>query len=253
MTYKERFTASEQKAHNQNIATKILRELSELRSCVEASPTAPKRWVWELIQNAKDVNIGGKIRIRIEADLDGDKPHVTFEHNGQPFSAENIRFLIEQVSSKDRKKDATGRPKTTGKFGTGFLTTHLLSEVVLVKGIAKEEDLEPRKFDLWLDRSGFDLEAITIAVEKAKDSVQDLDDRPPYRGYLSGAFNTAFRYELADETGRKVANAGLADLDACLPYTLAFVREIGSVELPARKYSLKTRALSTEGEVRYFR
>ena len=50
----------------------------------------------------------------------GSKPHVTFKHNGQPFSAENIRFLIEQISSKDRKKDPTGRAQTTGKFGTGF-------------------------------------------------------------------------------------------------------------------------------------
>ena len=64
----------------------------------------PKRWVWELIQNAKDVNIDGKIRVQIEADLDGPDAHVTFGHNGAPFSAENIRFLIEQVSSKDRKE-----------------------------------------------------------------------------------------------------------------------------------------------------
>jgi hypothetical protein len=38
----------------------------------------------------------------------GNNRHVTFKHNGQPFSAENIRFLIEQISSKDRKKDESG-------------------------------------------------------------------------------------------------------------------------------------------------
>jgi hypothetical protein len=180
MTYRERFAASEEKAHYQNIATKILREMSELRSRVESSPTASKRWIWELIQNAKDVSIEGKIRIQIEAEIAGNKRHVTFKHNGQPFSAENIRFLIEQISSKDRKKDESGRSKTTGKFGTGFLTTHLLSEVVLVQGVAKEEGLEPRKFELLLDRSGFDLDAITEAVKKAKSSVENLDDKPPY-------------------------------------------------------------------------
>lgn len=250
MTYKERFAASEERARYQNIATKILREMSELRSRVESSSTASKRWIWELIQNANDVNIEGNINIRIEAELDGDEPHVTFKHSGQPFSAENIRFLIEQISSKDRKKDESGRQKTTGKFGTGFLTTHLLSEVVLVQGVAKEEGLAPRQFELLLDRSGFDLEAITEAVKKAKNSVEDLDDKPPYLEYVAGAFNTAFRYELADDTGRNVAKAGLADLDACIAYTLAFVNEIETLELPTRKYSLQQRRpLLTDGEV----
>lgn len=69
MTFTEEFSALEQKSLNQIIATKIHKELSELRSRVDTSPTIPKRWVWELIQNAKDVNVGGKVAARIEADL----------------------------------------------------------------------------------------------------------------------------------------------------------------------------------------
>jgi hypothetical protein len=134
VTFKSQFSASQEKAHNRNIATKIHEELSKLRAGVDASPTTPKRWVWELIQNAKDVNIDGKVRVRIEAGLDDADAHVTFRHNGGAFSAENIRFLIEQVSSKDRTNDSTGRPTTTGRFGTGFLTTHLLSDRVVIKG-----------------------------------------------------------------------------------------------------------------------
>jgi hypothetical protein len=205
--------------------------------------------VWELIQNAKDVSIEGKVQIKIEAELEGDNPQVTFRHNGQPFSTEHIRFLIEQISSKDRKKDQTGRPKTTGKFGTGFLTTHLLAEVVNVQGVAKEDGLDPRRFDLRLDRRGFDLETITAAVDTSKASVQDLDERPPYREYVSGAFNTAFRYELTDATGLTVARAGLADLDHCLPYTLAFVREIECIECRSRRYHLDTSELAEDKEV----
>ena len=249
-TYRERFEASEEKAHYQNIATKILREMSELRSQVESSTTAPKRWIWELIQNAKDVSVEGTVRIRVEAELTGDSRHVTVRHNGQPFSAENIRFLIEQISSKDRKKDEGGRSKTTGKFGTGFLTTHLLSEVVLVQGVAKEEGLEPRQFELLLDRRGFDLDSITEAVKKAKSSVENLDDKPPYREYVVGAFNTSFRYELTDDTGVSVAKKGFSDLDACIPYTLAFVSEIETVDLATRRYSLLgKRALLADSEV----
>ena len=123
MSFKSQFSASQDKAHNRNIATKIHEEMAKLRAGVDASPTTPRRWVWELIQNAKDVNIDGKVRVRVEADLGGSDAHVTFRHNGGAFSVENIRFLIEQVSSKSRTKDSTGRPITTGKFGTGFLTT----------------------------------------------------------------------------------------------------------------------------------
>jgi hypothetical protein len=238
VTFKSQFFASQDKAHNRNIATKIHEEMAKLRAGVDASPTTSRRWVWELIQNAKDVNINGKVRVRIEADLVGSEAHVTFKHNGAAFSAENIRFLIEQVSSKDRTNDSDGRPSTTGKFGTGFLTTHLLSERVLVKGIAAGRGFAPRKFKLSLDRSGAELQDIIDAVQAAKDSILDLDYQPEHVRYVPGKFNTAFRYELADNTGKKVASAGLADLDNCLPYTLAFVREIESVEYSNHVLSL---------------
>ena len=239
MSFKSQFSASQDKAHNRNIATKIHEEMTKLRASVDASPTTPRRWVWELIQNAKDVNIDGKVRILIEADLDGSDAHVTFKHNGGAFSAENIRFLIEQISSKDRTNDSDGRPTTTGRFGTGFLTTHLLSERVLVRAVAAGKGYAPKRFKLTLDRSGSDLQDIIDAVQAAKDSILDLDDQPEHIGYIPGKFNTAFRYELADKTGRKVASAGLADLDVCLPYTLAFVREIESVEYPNHRLSLQ--------------
>lgn len=237
MSFRSQFSASQDKAHNRIIATKIYEELSKLRAGVDVSPTTPKRWVWELIQNAKDVNIDGKVRVRIEADLNGTEAHVTFRHNGGAFSPENIRFLIEQISSKDRTNDDTGRPTTTGRFGTGFLTTHLLSDRVVVRGIAEGRGFA-KKFKLSLDRSGAELEDIINGVQAAKDSILGLDEQPDI-SYVPGKFNTAFRYELPDKTGKTVARAGLADLDTCLPYTLAFVREIESVEYPDHLVSLE--------------
>jgi hypothetical protein len=239
VSFQSQFSASSEKAHNRIIATKIHDELTKLRVGADASPTTSKRWVWELIQNAKDVNIGGKVCVRIEVDLGDSDAHVTFHHNGGAFSAENIRFLIEQVSSKDRTNDTTGRPMTTGRFGTGFLTTHLLSERVTIEGVTEGSDFSARRFKLFLDRSGEELEDIIAAVQAAKDSLQNLDDQPPFAGYNPAAFNTAFRYQLVDKTGKTVARAGLGDLDICLPYTLAFVRELESVEYPNHLVSLE--------------
>lgn len=248
VSFRSQFLASRDKVHNHTITTKIHDQMSKLRAGVDASPTTAKRWVWELIQNAKDVNIEGKVQVLIEADLDGAAAHVTFKHNGGAFSAENIRFLIEQVSSKERTNDSTGRPTTTGRFGTGFLTTHLLSERVVVRGVATGRGFVPKRFKLSLDRSGAELEDIIKAVEAAQESILGLDDQPDFTGYVPGKFNTAFRYELADKTGKKVASAGLADLDICLPYTLAFVPELESVEYPNSKLSLE-KAERKDGEV----
>ncbi|KAB8155984.1 hypothetical protein EZY14_001860 [Kordia sp. TARA_039_SRF] len=231
MTYKEKFEASEHRAHYKNIATKILREMTSLRSLVENSPTAPRRWIWELIQNAKDVHQSDGVRIIIDYYKDGQDSYISFKHNGKPFTADNIRFLIEQISSKDRDKNDEGKPKTTGKFGTGFLTTHLLSEKVLVKGVAKEPELDYRRFELELDRSGFNLNEITDSVQASKDSVQDLDNKPIFNDYQEGKFNTSFTYYLTDEIGYSVANKGLNDLEKCLPYTFVFVEELKVIKI----------------------
>lgn len=236
MSYKERFQASANRAHYQNIATKILREMSSLRSMVENSQSAPRRWVWELIQNAKDVRQDNGIDIIIDYNPLAKESFLSFKHTGKPFSADNIRFLIEQISSKDRSNDEVGKRKTTGKFGTGFLTTHLLSETVKVNGIAKEPELDYRKFSILLDRTGYDLPEITDAVQKAKDSVENLDEYPIYHNYIEGNYNTEFIYPLIDTVSLDVVNAGLSDLRKCLPYTLAFVKDICSVEVERKIY-----------------
>ncbi len=232
MTYKEKFEASEHRAHYQNIATKILREMNDLRSKAQDSPLVPRRWVWELIQNAKDVHYSKGVDIKIDFNETKGKERIIFKHNGKPFSADNIRFLIEQISTKDRKKDEDGKRKSTGKFGTGFLTTHLLSEIVHVKGVAKEQGLDYRKFSLTLDRSGFELDEITDAVQKAKDSILNLDDLEPYLEYNKENYNTSFSYPLTDPLSLGIARAGLTDLNRCLPYALLFVNAIEGVELP---------------------
>jgi hypothetical protein len=231
MTYLEKFNASESRAHYQNIGTKILRDMNDLRSKADDSSTAPRRWIWELIQNAKDVHTGNGVDIRVTLESKATGTKVKFLHNGKPFTADNIRFLIEQISTKDRSKDESGKRKNTGKFGTGFLTTHLLSEKVTVKGVAKEPELEYRKFKLDLDRSGHTIEEITEAVAKAKEAVADLDSLPPYTEYNEDSFNTAFIYPLMDEVSKEIAETGLTDLETSLPYALSLVEEINSVDI----------------------
>ncbi len=200
-----------------------------IRTQAETSPTLRRRWVWELVQNVRDVHHKGGVHIGIDQSDDLDQ--LEFMHTGKPFTADNIRFLIEQISTKDRERDESGLRTTTGKFGTGFLTTHLLSERVTVRGLAKEPELEFKKFQFDLDRSGYDLPTIAAAVESAKQSVQNLDELPTYHPYDPKAFNTSFIYHMADELSQRVAKDGLDDLHSCLPYALVLVPEVLSVSL----------------------
>lgn len=111
MSYKKKFDASKDDAHNQNIATKILKDLGKLRATVDQETSNSRRWIWELVQNAKDVAREGGVTIKISKKKDGD---FWFSHDGKPFKADNIRYLVEQISTKDQdEEDEEGKRKTT--------------------------------------------------------------------------------------------------------------------------------------------
>jgi hypothetical protein len=53
MSYKDKFEQSDKKALNSLIAAKILDLMDKLR--LDVNENAQRRWIWELLQNAKDV------------------------------------------------------------------------------------------------------------------------------------------------------------------------------------------------------
>lgn len=227
MNYSDKLKESKEKVYNFAIATKILDLMDKLR--MDATNSSERRWVWELLQNAKDVGFDDK-SISVEINFDKSNAFVEFRHNGKPFTVDNITFLIEQVSTKERKIKEGEKPKTTGKFGTGFLTTHLLSEVVELNSVVKEPDLPYRKFSILLDRSGRELEEITDSVNASIAILGELDNYPAYEKYNPTEFNTIFKYKL-EEYGLSVAEVGISDLKIALPFTLAFLPTIKSVSI----------------------
>jgi hypothetical protein len=80
--------------------------------------------------------------LKIEIEIT--EKYVEFKHNGLPFTMDNLVYLIEQTSTKNRIHPNEVEPKKTGKFGTGFITTHLLSKIIRVRGIYN--DLENKKY-----------------------------------------------------------------------------------------------------------
>ncbi len=238
LSYNSRFEESKNKVYSYAIATKILDLMDKLR--LDENENSSRRWVWELMQNAKDVahdDIGVSIEINFQEN--GKEGSLEFKHNGKPFSIDNLTFLIEQVSTKERKPEENVKLKTTGKFGTGFLTTHLLSEVVEVESIVKEPEEPYRKFNLRLDRSGRNIKDIIASVDKSLASLENIDSQPAFDQYSPTEITTVFRYKL-DESGIEVAKKGLRDLSTSLSFTLAFLPEIKSVTMinDGKRYEL---------------
>lgn len=235
MDFSEKIQELRNRAQETQAANKIIDMLTDLK--LKNDDTTSYRWVWELIQNAKDVvNSSGMVDIIIN--FDEENKNVEFKHNGKLFSTKNIVFLIEQVSTKDRTRTEDTDKRTTGKFGTGFLTTHLLSEKVRVSGYLQDVSEQPCSFSVVLDRSGKDKQSIINAIQESclqldKNTIvinaETIDDKD---------FNTCFTYDL-DASGISTAKKGLRNLLIAAPYVFAFVPEINSITVTSGLYIQK--------------
>jgi len=210
---------------DKKVADTILQLLDRLRYI--SNENNKVRWIWELVQNAKDVtNHTGKVKININTS----KSSIEFSHNGRVFTTENLICLIEQVSSKDREDDnLEGQiQKATGKFGTGFLTTHLLSSKVEIDGILEDKDGVKRYINFILDRSGRKHNEITDYIRKSYNQINQ--SKKICDSFDEDNFNTTFKYEL-DEKSILVAKNGIENLCLEIPYVFTFVSEIESITI----------------------
>jgi hypothetical protein len=221
-------TPEEIEKHNNRklTADKIRQVLSKV---METPTQSSKRWVWELMQNAKDIpNRFGEVSIKIELTENSLK----FLHNGNPFSLKNIMGLIQQVSSKD---STNSNEEVTGKFGTGFISTHLLSRKIAVKGFVLHNGIH-RKFDIVLDRSGDSSEDLIPKIKTALEHISQIENNqffPIQNNYETNrseqSFDTSFEYELISDKSKKWANDGIDDLVNTLPQTLVNLKKIKKV------------------------
>lgn len=201
----------------------------ELKKIRESSDMEKKsirrRWIWELIQNASDCTPKGE-KVDIKVNYFNNK--IVFSHNGMPFSYENLLDLITQISSKQSSKE-----KKVGKFGTGFMSTHLLSDIVQVQG-SFIQGPKYKKLDFTVDRSGYDyndiknktkvmLEQLTLLNQNQEDLQESYED-------------TKFIYSLEGEDIIKTVEEGIEDFKETIPYILAFNGNINSITYNGEYY-----------------
>lgn len=233
-------------------------KIRQILSKVENNPDdSSKRWVWELIQNAKDVPNKGFKRVSIQLILTREK--LIFKHNGDPFSLKNIFSLIQQVSSKN---STNADEEVTGKFGTGFITTHLLSKIIEVEGVVNHRGIH-RKFKTLLDRSGNTSEEMLPKIEKALNHIREIENDEFFPKILEyelhrkeSSLDTVFTYFLDTEDHLSFAEEGLKDLVNTLPLTLVYLPKIKEVEvlneIEETEVSFKSELVDQKDEVSRF-
>lgn len=209
---------------NRSIADKIIKRLHDLEKTIENNKG---RWAWELLQNAKDsIADYDDRKVSIQLELWDDR--VEFRHNGLHFTEQDIRGLINQISSKEIEEDKP--TKKVGRFGTGFLTTHLLSKVIDIKGIVETVDKELYSFAFPLDRDGSITQHLVPKIENAwsefHNSVELIE-----QAFNASAYNTCFSYRLQTGNQKSIAKTGLDEFSMLIPFVLAFISQIEQVEI----------------------
>ena len=239
MSYHDLIFQNIDKVYQAGIATKIMQHMARIRNSSDVNQA--RRWVMELLQNARDVAYPDqpvKIRITLEEDK------LTFSHTGMPFRVENILAIINQVSSKVDDEE------TVGQFGTGFVTTFQLSEQVQLDGVLKDEGLPYKPFSVLIDRRGYKEEEILQGIGQAMKQIEEADAALSLENYDREEFHTTFRYFLEQQRSREIARIGMEDLQDTIFYVLLFSRKIESVELEYRLPDLRKSVLYTRGEER---
>ncbi|WP_408895281.1 sacsin N-terminal ATP-binding-like domain-containing protein [Paenibacillus taichungensis] len=214
-------------------------ELKKIRESSEMEKkTIRRRWVWELIQNASDCTPKDK---KIDIKIDYSDNQIIFSHNGLPFSYENLLDLITQISSKQSSEE-----KKTGKFGTGFMSTHLLSEIVQIEGSFTQKDNRYTKLEFTVDRSGNEYSEIK---NKTKTMLEQLDLLSKNQEEFQEKYvDTKFIYLIEDHDIREAVEEGIVDLKETIPYVLTFNENINSITYNGNSYKKGTEKISSEND-----
>jgi hypothetical protein len=87
--------------------------------------------------------------------MSGNEYLLSFEHNGNPFSDTDAPYRFDDVTNLILPVSGKDNEFQTGKFGTGFLSTHILSLKIRVEGVFLNNEHELNDFDFTIDRTKF--------------------------------------------------------------------------------------------------
>lgn len=204
-------------------AKRLMEKLEPIPSKLES---LQYRWFWELVQNASDFNT------EVDIEVVQTENSMIFRHNGQPFKLVDVENLITPDSDKD---DSDIDEEYIGRFGSGFISTHVLSSFITVEGIVKDKYMDDKyyKFKFDLDRKPFTSKTDLIrSIENSEDQFRKYH---PESEYKPGTFETIFTYDLdrgliSNANPREITKAGIEYSIKVLPIVFAFLPKLKSVK-----------------------
>jgi len=219
------------------------RIMEHLKPILSKSQDLRQRWMWELLQNASDLGDNVKARFEITAD------RLKFSHNGKPFTLDEAYNLIMPDSTKD--DETTHKKSVIGQFGTGFISTHILSKIIQIEGII-EDDEQLYSFSFHLDRSerndkDFLIQSIKDTETEYRENLEELEELP------DDEFQTSFTYH-TDNTysslkGQEIVSDGIESFKELIPYVLTFRPQLAEIEVIDRRNAKTTKWTFTREEV----
>ena len=208
-----------------SIPAKRIKE--HLKPILSKSNELRKRWMWELLQNASDLGDD------INAEFEFSDTKLIFRHNGQPFTLDEAFNLIMPDSTKD--DESTKSKSIIGQFGTGFISTHILSTKITVSGVVEDsEEDEYFNFSFDLDRS--ERKDKDFLIQSIKDSEKEYSNSlDKIKDYSPSEFDTEFIYQIDDTyssiDGDQIIEDGFESFHELIPFVFAFRPQLKKINI----------------------
>ncbi len=211
--WKEKKTKSKDEGFTLTIANAVCKYLDAL---IDDRPKRRTRWIWELLQNAHDASIASDKRL--VASIRDNSEELIFLHNGSGFTIEQIQRLIFHGSTKVEDEE------TIGRYGSGFLTTHLLSWDIDVSGQLDNDQW----FDFRLSRNPESVNALSASMNQAWD---DFNPVTSLREPMPERFTTRFKYPITEIWAKDAVQEGNTTLKQCAPFVVVFNKAFYSIDI----------------------
>lgn len=212
LNLEEEFDKSWQEESRRHAAITIRNEVNDW--CGPKRPTAEKRWLWELLQNGIDTAKEHDVAA-LSISIESKNGNLVARHNGGTFQLNEIIALVSGGTSK-----YFGR-ETLGKFGKGFLVTHVVSKQVDVEGLIIHAGVTG-SFKIGMNRDGDE--------SKIEHNINDCKKQLSKTSYDATAIKnteTIFTYLDADEKAASCCK----ELSKALPYIMTFNPRISKLTI----------------------
>lgn len=219
--------AKKAKVMTEKSAITIAQTVKKHLDVLEDDPSAQKRWVWELLQNAHDASIASGRRLI--AEIRDNSKELVFLHNGSPFTTEQVYHLIFHGSTKVEDEE------TIGQYGSGFLTTHILSWNIDVSGFFEddEDDEDDGWFNFCLTREP----EVENLVKSMTHTWANFRTVPLLQVPMSDDFTTRFKYPITENRAKGVVEQGIVKLTQCAPLVIVFNKVFRRININIKERS----------------